>query len=124
MKPTRLLIALLAGTLGVLAYSPKLIADDSPNAGCPMSGCKMSGCTMPSCCGGMTTPMGDSVTNAVPDLLTTCPVSGEKLDEMGKPFVFVYKDQEVKLCCKGCKKDFDKDPAKYMKLIRAADKKK
>ena len=58
-----------------------------------------------------------------PDKLTTCPVSGEKLDgDMGKPFVFTYKDQEVKLCCKSCKKDFDKDPAKYMKLIRAADK--
>jgi hypothetical protein len=29
----------------------------------------------------------------------------------------------VKLCCKKCKKDFDKDPEKYMALIRAADKK-
>ena len=42
-----------------------------------------------------------------PDKLTTCPVSGEKLGEMGKPYVFVYKGQEVKLCCPGCKKDFD-----------------
>jgi YHS domain-containing protein len=57
-----------------------------------------------------------------PDLLTTCPVSGDKLGEMGKPFVFVYKGQEVKLCCPDCKTDFDKDPKKYMKLIRAADK--
>lgn len=60
----------------------------------------------------------------VPDLLTTCPVSGEKLGSMGKPVVFVYQGQEVKLCCPSCKDDFDKDPAKYMKLIRAADKKK
>ncbi|MEJ0090522.1 MAG: hypothetical protein WDM80_12380 [Limisphaerales bacterium] len=58
-----------------------------------------------------------------PDLLKTCPVSDEKLGEMGKPVVFVYEAQEVKLCCKGCKKDFDKDPAKYIKKIRAADKK-
>ncbi|MDR3456522.1 MAG: hypothetical protein P4N60_03690 [Verrucomicrobiae bacterium] len=58
-----------------------------------------------------------------PDKLTTCPVSGEKLDgDMGKPLVFIYQDQEVKLCCKSCKKDFDKDPAKYMAKIRAADK--
>jgi YHS domain-containing protein len=57
-----------------------------------------------------------------PDLLTTCPVSGDKLGEMGKPFVFVYKGQEVKLCCPDCKTDFDKAPKKYMKLIRAADK--
>ena len=57
-----------------------------------------------------------------PDLLTTCPVSGEKLGEMGKPYVFVYKGQEIKLCCPNCKTDFDKDPAKYLAKIRAADK--
>ncbi|HZL44335.1 MAG TPA: hypothetical protein VFD66_13775 [Verrucomicrobiae bacterium] len=57
-----------------------------------------------------------------PDKLTTCPVSGDKLGEMGKPYVFEYKGQEVKLCCNNCKKDFDKDPAKYMKKIREADK--
>jgi YHS domain-containing protein len=71
----------------------------------------------------MATPMADANTNGVPDLLKTCPVSKEKLGgDMGKPLVFVYKGQEVKLCCPSCKKDFDKDPAKYMKLIRAADK--
>lgn len=58
-----------------------------------------------------------------PDLLATCPVSGDKLGEMGKPYIFVYKDQEIKLCCSGCKKDFDKDPAKFVAKIRAADKK-
>ncbi|HEV2693209.1 MAG TPA: hypothetical protein VG347_09970 [Verrucomicrobiae bacterium] len=58
-----------------------------------------------------------------PDKLASCPVSGDKLDgDMGKPFTFTYKDQEVKLCCKSCKKDFDKDPDKYMAKIRAADK--
>lgn len=63
-------------------------------------------------------------TNAVsvikPDLLKTCPVSGEKLGEMGKPTTFVYQGQEVKLCCSGCRKDFDKDPATYLKKIQAA----
>jgi YHS domain-containing protein len=59
----------------------------------------------------------------IPDKLTTCPVSGEKLGEMGKPYVFEYKGREVKLCCPDCKKDFDKTPAKYMKKIEAADKK-
>jgi YHS domain-containing protein len=57
-----------------------------------------------------------------PDKLTTCPVSGDKLSEMGKPYTFEYQGREVKLCCKDCKKDFDKDPAKYMKKIAAADK--
>jgi YHS domain-containing protein len=55
-----------------------------------------------------------------PDKMTTCPVSGEKLDSMGKPYVFTYQGQEVKLCCSGCKKDFDKDPAKYLKKIQDA----
>ena len=58
-----------------------------------------------------------------PDLMTTCPVSGEKLGEMGKPYIFVYQGQEIKLCCSGCKKDFDKDPAKYVAKIRVADQK-
>ena len=67
-------------------------------------------------------------TNAVatikPDLLTTCPVSGDKLGaDMGKPVVIVYQGQEVKFCCPMCKADFDKDPAKYLKKIRAADAK-
>ena len=57
-----------------------------------------------------------------PDLLTTCPVSGDKLGDMGKPYVFVYQGQEVKLFCSSCKADFDKNPDKYIKLIRAADK--
>ncbi len=108
---------LLAGcALGVLTLSSKLAAaDDAMPA--------MS--SMP-CCSGMTmaTPMSDADTNAVPDLLKTCPVSKDKLGgDMGQPYRFVYQGQEVKLCCKSCKKDFDKDPAKYMKLIRAADKK-
>jgi hypothetical protein len=70
------------------------------------------------------TAKADTSTNAPvkPDKMTTCPVSGEKLGgDMGKPYVFVYQGQEVKLCCSGCKKDFDKDPAKYLKKIRAAD---
>lgn len=58
-----------------------------------------------------------------PDLLKTCPVSGENLGgDMGAPLVFTYQDQEVKLCCKGCKKDFDKTPEKFLKKIRKADK--
>jgi YHS domain-containing protein len=57
-----------------------------------------------------------------PDLLTTCPVSGEKLGDMAPPCVFTYQGQEVKLCCSGCKKDFDQDPARYLAKIRAADK--
>jgi len=55
-----------------------------------------------------------------PDQLTTCPVCGDKLADISKPCVFTYQGQEVKLCCSKCKKDFDKDPAKYLKQIQAA----
>ena len=30
---------------------------------------------------------------------------------------FVYERQEIKLCCKKCRKTFDKDPAKYLKKL-------
>jgi len=112
MKKTNLYILLAVGALGVLALTTKHTATAAE-------------CSMPGCCGGMAMPMASDVnTNATPDLLATCPVSGEKLGgDMGKPYVFTYKDQEVKLCCKGCKKDFDKDPEKYIAKIRAADKK-
>src|SRR5690348_1308410 len=62
-------------------------------------------------------------TPPIPDKMTTCPVSGDKLGgDMGKPYIMEYKGREVKLCCPDCKKDFEKDPAKYMKKIEAADK--
>ena len=53
--------------------------------------------------------------------LEKCVVSDEKLGEMGKPFVFTYEGQEIKLCCKSCQKDFKKDPAKYVKKIKDAE---
>jgi YHS domain-containing protein len=70
-----------------------------------------------------TNSVGSAAAKPKPDLLATCPVSGDKLGEMGKPLVFVYQGQQVKLCCSGCKSAFDKDPAKYIKKIRGADKK-
>jgi hypothetical protein len=53
--------------------------------------------------------------------LDKCVVSDEKLDSMGKPYVFTQDGQEVKLCCKNCLKDFKKDTAKYMKKIKDAE---
>ena len=55
-----------------------------------------------------------------PESMKTCMISGETLGEMGKPYVFVYEGQEVKLCCKKCLKDFNKEPAKYIAKINAA----
>jgi YHS domain-containing protein len=52
--------------------------------------------------------------------LTTCVVSGETLGEHGKPVVIEENGKEVQFCCKGCVKDFKKDPAKYMSKLDAA----
>lgn len=52
-----------------------------------------------------------------PYTLETCIVSDEKLGDMGKPVVFTYKEQEIKICCKGCRKNFDKEPDKYLKKL-------
>ena len=54
---------------------------------------------------------------AKPYPLKTCIVSDDKLGEMGKPVVFTYEGQEIKLCCKDCRADFDKEPAKYLKKL-------
>jgi hypothetical protein len=54
---------------------------------------------------------------AKPYPLKVCIVSDEELGSMGKPVVFVHKGQEIKICCKGCRKDFDKDPEKHLKKL-------
>lgn len=54
---------------------------------------------------------------AKPYPLDVCIVSDEKLGSMGDPVVFVYQGQEIKLCCKACRKKFDKDPASYLKKL-------
>ncbi len=56
--------------------------------------------------------------------LDTCLVTGEKLDAMGGAAVLVKDGQEFKFCCKGCFKDFNKDPAKYQKKLADAEKTK
>lgn len=62
---------------------------------------------------------------AKPYPLKTCVVSDEKFGgDMGDPYVFIHEGREVKLCCEGCLKDFKKDPAKYVKKMEAAEKKK
>lgn len=52
--------------------------------------------------------------------LDWCVVSGEKLGEMGKPVPYKYKGREVTLCCKGCIKQFDKNPTAYMARLDSA----
>jgi len=49
--------------------------------------------------------------------LTTCPVSHEPLDSMGKPHDLVHEGRLVRLCCKSCVKEFKQDPAPILKAI-------
>lgn len=56
--------------------------------------------------------------------LKTCVVSGESLGSMGKPFSVTHEGTEVKLCCKSCLKDFNANPAKYVKIVKDAAAKK
>jgi YHS domain-containing protein len=48
------------------------------------------------------------------NIQTTCPVSGEKIDSMGKPVYSDYKGRRVMFCCGACKKPFEKEPEKYL----------
>jgi YHS domain-containing protein len=52
--------------------------------------------------------------------LTTCPISHEGLDAMGKPLDLMHEGRLVRLCCKGCVKKFKQDPAVVLKTIDEA----
>ena len=54
---------------------------------------------------------------AKPYPLKTCLVMDDAIDK--DAFTFVHNGQEIKLCCEGCREDFDKDPAKYLKKLAA-----
>jgi hypothetical protein len=57
-------------------------------------------------------------TASKPYPLDKCIVTDEAF-EHGKPYVFVHEGQEIKLCCKDCLADFQKDPAKYLAKLNA-----
>jgi len=61
----------------------------------------------------------DGYTHA-PYPLTTCVVSGAKLDVMGEPYVIQVDGREVQLCCKGCEDKVRADPATHFKKIDQA----
>lgn len=46
-----------------------------------------------------------------------CPVSGEKIGSHGKAYKVEYDGKSYNLCCKMCKKDFEKNPEKYIKRL-------
>jgi YHS domain-containing protein len=52
-----------------------------------------------------------------------CPVSGEPLGGMGKPYKVTVKGRTVFLCCSGCEEEIKADPDKYLAKIGAVAKK-
>ena len=56
--------------------------------------------------------------------LKTCVISGDALDARGAPVDQLYGVQLVRLCCKGCKKAFHKDPGLYLSKVDSARKAK
>lgn len=57
-----------------------------------------------------------------PYTLDTCIISGDRLGAMGEAVVVIRAGREIKLCCRGCIKDFDKDPGKFLARIEQAEK--
>lgn len=55
-----------------------------------------------------------------PYYLTTCPVSGQKLGEMGKPVLYNHDGREIRFCCAGCVAQFKKDPQKFISKLDEA----
>ena len=50
--------------------------------------------------------------------MKTCLVSGDKLE--ADTIDYVYEGRLIRFCCKDCIKDFNKEPAKYLKVLDAA----
>ena len=52
--------------------------------------------------------------------LKKCVVSGEDLGSMGDAVNFVHEGTLIKLCCDHCVPDVEKDPAKYVTMVKEA----
>jgi len=49
--------------------------------------------------------------------IDVCPVTGNKLGEIGEPVNIVYKNRLIRLCCNGCIKAFDQLPAPFLEKL-------
>ena len=59
-----------------------------------------------------------SAASVKPYTSNKCLVTDEPL-EAGKTYTFVKDGQQIKLCCKDCLADFDKNPGKYLAKLNA-----
>jgi hypothetical protein len=69
-------------------------------------------------------PAAATATAAYP--LNTCVVSGGKLGGMGKPVTYVHHqagqpDRTLMFCCRACIRKFEKDPARFLAKLDAAE---
>ncbi len=68
--------------------------------------------------GGMGGAQGGQVTEVPKSFgTTTCAVSGDSILEFGTARIIEHEGQEIYLCCGGCIREFDKDPAYWMGKI-------
>ena len=57
--------------------------------------------------------------------LQACPVSGEQYGSGGMvAYKVTHENTDVWLCCKGCLKKFNKEPAKFAQVVKDAAGKK
>ncbi len=52
--------------------------------------------------------------------LKTCIVTDDPLESMSKGITIVYEGQEIRLCCRECKRDFKDNPEKFLKKLNTA----
>ena len=52
--------------------------------------------------------------------LKKCVVSGEALGSMGETINYIHEGTLIKLCCDHCKPDVEKDPAKFVAMVKDA----
>ena len=48
-----------------------------------------------------------------------CPLSGDVLGSVGKPYKVTIKDKTVFLCCPDCEEEITKNPDKYLAKLKA-----
>jgi len=94
------------------------------SSGCNMK--QMSGCNMKQMSGCMMSGMKPVSANSLSKnkskvahkklISAVCPVMGTKIPDVSKAAgKSVYKGKTYYFCCPGCKPQFDKNPAKYIK---------
>ena len=78
-------------------------------------------------CAAITASSAQSAESGVPKdyPLQSCPVSGEAYGSGGMvAYKVTHEGSDVWLCCKGCLKKFNKEPAKFAQAVKDAAAKK